>query len=149
MGWTYEYLNDELRDEITRHLKAAGINEEIEEIKSPIDSWDCGEPECGVFEGEIVLHNGEKGRVVFVVYKRPTLFTPGTYYEEYGVGVHEIWLDSGKVVKGDVLSAIEKEFREEANRMKKLVERAGKKLKKHIVKTVVNKKQRKSRKMVL
>ena len=63
--------------------------------------------------------------------------------------MHEILLDSGKVVKGDVLSAIEKEFREEANRMKKLVERAGKKLKKHVVKTVVNKKQKKSRKMVL
>ena len=149
MGWTHEYLHDELRDEIERHLKAAGVKEGIKEIKSPIASWDYGEPECGAFEGEIVLHDGEKGKVVFVVYRRPALFTPRTHYEEYDVGVHEILLDSGKIIRGNVLSVIERKFREEANMMKEAVERARKKLRKHVVKTVVNKKQRKSRKMVL
>lgn len=112
MGWTFDYLEEEVRRQVEDLLRSAGIDEIVEEVECPIDVDFDDTPKTGAYVGKIELEDGSKHKFIFVVYRIPDAVNYNPDIEddedEYLAAVHKIVLNNGKVINGNAMSEIEK-----------------------------------------
>lgn len=160
MSWDYEdydYLWEILYEKVKELLEKAGIDvEEINDVDCEIEYVE-GYPVCGAYSGKIFTEDDIEHDFTFVVYKKPKLYfnpieyrhTFGSSEEEYDVGIHEVVLNDGRVIKGSAFAEIKKTFEEDFKSLEKEAEKTKIKLQKKAVKDHVGKFQSTKKRMMV
>lgn len=118
-NWVARCLYEKLEDDAQFLLNQIGINKKIKKINSPLfrvrgENVKAGQDfsfkfnfnDIEFYEGEIVLQNREKLKIIFVVHPSFSLASP--LHDQFNAFITEITLNNGKTIKRDIKAEIEK-----------------------------------------